>query len=244
MAMSRRGALAQAHRPTPSWPLPALTPAERGSVRLLMRRLRVEAVAARAEGVDWRAVVDSIRPITSALWRGWSATERRRFLRHARRWWDIHRHRMAPPNAAAVETMIGEGSLQILAGRITGMRFDTGAVRVAYRSPTNGDAALEVQRVIVATGLESAVRTRDKLVEGLLENGLARLDGFGFGIEVTDDLEVVGRDGEKVPGFWALGPIVRGIFWECVAVPDIRQQAETVARLAKVALAETAGRRP
>lgn len=238
IAMSRRGALAQAHRSSPPWPLPAFTPAERSSVRLLMRRLRSEVAAACAHGVDWRAVVDSIRPITSELWRGWPETERRRFLRHARRWWDVHRHRMAPPNAAAIQAMLAEGSLQVLAGRITGMSFDTETVRVAYHPLSGGNAELRVQRVIAATGLESAVRTRDKLVERLLEHGLVRLDSLGFGIEVTDDLEVVGEDGRPVSRFWALGPIVRGIFWECIAVPDIRQQAESVARLAAAAMAE------
>lgn len=244
IAMSRRGALAHAHRPSPPWSLPDFTTAERGSVRRLMRRLRGEVDAARALGVDWRAVVDSIRPITSILWRGWSEAERRRFLRHARRWWDIHRHRMAPPNAAAIEAMRADGSLQIYAGRITGMCFDLDTVRVTYQPLAGGTAELQVQRVIVATGLESAVRTRDKLVERLLENGLARLDDFGFGIEVTEDLEVVGADGRSVPRVWALGPIVRGIFWECIAVPDIRQQAESVARLAATALAAMASGRP
>jgi uncharacterized NAD(P)/FAD-binding protein YdhS len=32
-----------------------------------------------------------------------------------------------------------------------------------------------------------------------------------------------------VPGLWALGPIVRGVFWECTAVPDIRLQARMIA---------------
>lgn len=236
VAMSRRGALAQAHSTSPPWPLPEFAAAERASVRLLMRRLRREVAAAQAQGVDWRAVVDSIRPITAALWRGWSEAERRRFLRHARRWWDIHRHRMAPPNATAIAAMLADGSLQLLAGRITGMSFDGETVRVAYQKLSCGTAELEVQRVIAATGLESAVRTRDTLMERLLEQGMVRLDGLGFGIEVTEDLEIVGENGRPVANFWALGPIVRGVFWECIAVPDIRQQAERVGRVAAAAL--------
>jgi len=238
IAMSRRGALAQAHRPSSPWALPDFTATERGSVRLLMRRLRAEVRAAQAQGVDWRAVVDSIRPITAALWRDWPDAERRRFLRHARRWWDIHRHRMAPPNAAAIDAMLADGSLQLLAGRITGIGFEADTVRVAYQSPSGGEKELEVQRVIAATGLESAGRTRDTLMERLLEEGLVRLDPLGFGIEVAETLEVVGEDGQPVPNFWALGPIVRGMFWECIAVPDIRQQAEQLARRAVSALTQ------
>jgi uncharacterized NAD(P)/FAD-binding protein YdhS len=237
VALSRRGALAQPHRPSPPWPMPKLTAAEQGSVRLLMRRLRAEVAAAGDRGVDWRAVVDSIRPITAAIWSGWPDAERRRFLRHARRWWDIHRHRMAPPNAAAIDAALAAGSLQVLAGRVIEMRFDGDAVRVAYQPPAGERRTVEVQRVIAATGFESAVRTRDRLVQRLIDRGLVRLDGLGFGIEVTPDLEVVGADGEKVPNLWALGPIVRGVFWECIAVPDIRQQADQFRRLADAALA-------
>ncbi|HLY55808.1 MAG TPA: hypothetical protein VKS60_09650, partial [Stellaceae bacterium] len=58
----------------------------------------------------------------------------------------------------------------------------------------------------------------------------------GFGIDVTPDLQAIGASGRAVPNLWALGPLVRGIFWECVAVPDIRQQAERFGRLAAAAL--------
>jgi uncharacterized NAD(P)/FAD-binding protein YdhS len=231
IALSRRGALALPHCAAPPRPLPELTDSERGSVRLLMRRLRSEAAIAREQGIDWRAVVDSIRPATIELWQGWPDVERRRFLRHARRWWDIHRHRMAPPIATAIDAACADGSLSVIAGRITAMSFEADAVRVTYQPLSGGTAELVVQRVIAAMGLESAARTRDKLMGRLLESGLARLDGLGFGVEVTSDLEVIDSDGRKVPSLWALGPIVRGVFWECVAVPDIRQQAEQIGRV-------------
>lgn len=240
VAMSRRGALAQAHRPSPPWPMPEFSTAERGSVRRLMRRLRAEVEVARRQGADWRAVIDSIRPITAALWGGWPDAERRRFLRHARRWWDIHRHRLAPPNAAAIETMLHDGSVQLVAGRVTSIGFEPDAVRLSYQALSGGRKELEVQRVLAATGLESAGRTRDKLIGRLLEDGLVRLDSFGFGIEVGETFGVIGEDGSPVSNFWALGPIVRGMFWECIAVPDIRQQAETVARQVAAALEASA----
>jgi uncharacterized NAD(P)/FAD-binding protein YdhS len=238
VALSRRGALSQPHRTVQHWPRPEFTATERRSVRLTMHRLRAEVAAARLQGVDWRAVVDSIRPITAELWQGWPEAERRRFLRHARRWWDIHRHRMAPPNAAAIDAARGDGSLRIVAGRVRGIAFDADTARVTYEPRAGGTATLAVQRVIVATGLESALQTTDRLTQRLIEQGLARLDGLGFGIDVTTDLQVVGADGHPVDKLWALGPIVRGVFWECIAVPDIRQQAERFGRHAARALAE------
>jgi uncharacterized NAD(P)/FAD-binding protein YdhS len=238
IAISRRGLLPRPHRPADPWPTPAFTAEERHSVRLMLRRLRGEARSAAARGIDWRAVIDSLRPITADIWRGWPDAERRRFLRHARRWWDVHRHRMAPPNAAMIEAALRDGNLAVAAGRIDRIRFDEDAVRVSYQ-PAGAAAPVElaVQRVIVATGLESAARTTDTLMRRLLEQGLVRWDSLGFGLDVTDTLQVIGGDGKPAPNLWALGPIVRGIFWECIAVPDIRQQAERFGRQVAAAVA-------
>ena len=89
---------------------------------------------------------------------------------------------------------------------------------------------LIVQRVISATGLQSAVDADSKLVRALRRRGLARLDAWSFGLDVADTLEVRDAAGRATPGLWALGPIVRGVFWECIAVPDVRVQAQTAAR--------------
>jgi uncharacterized NAD(P)/FAD-binding protein YdhS len=225
-ALSRRGVLPTAHRPGSPWPTPGFTPDERRSVRGTLRRLRREVSAAGRQGIDWRAVVDSIRPITAELWMGWDYQERERFLRHARRWWDIHRHRMAPPIEEAVGEELRSGGLTVIAGRTLGIEAGEDGLRVSLRR--KGQAGIEshvFQRVITATGLESAKDLRSGLIDRLLARGLVRLDPLGIGIDVAPDLAAIGDGGRPVPGLWALGPIVLGTFWECLAVPDIRRQA-------------------
>jgi uncharacterized NAD(P)/FAD-binding protein YdhS len=59
---------------------------------------------------------------------------------------------------------------------------------------------------------------------------------------VTDGLNVIGDEGRVAERIWALGPIVRGVFWECVAVPDIRVQASHVAVSVVARLREDAPR--
>jgi uncharacterized NAD(P)/FAD-binding protein YdhS len=208
-----------------------------------MARLRDEVFAAAEQGVDWRAVIDSVRPVTAQLWKRLPLSERRRFLRHGRRYWDALRHRMAPPHADQIERMCQDGSLSVLAGRISG--FETGAdtIRVRYTPRGTGrEEVLAVQRVIMANGLEHIDRTRDPLMQRLLERGLVRLDAQGLGLDVTDGLNVIGEEGRPAERIWALGPIVRGVFWECVAVPDIRVQASHVAVSVVARLREDAPR--
>jgi uncharacterized NAD(P)/FAD-binding protein YdhS len=230
VALSRGGMMPTRHAKSAAWPTPQFTMAEENSLRLLMARLRDEVFAAAEQGIDWRAVIDSMRPVTASIWGRLSLAERERFLRHARRAWDVHRHRMAPPHADMIESMIAEGTLRVAAGRIRAIEPGRDSVRVCY-TPRRAarDAAeevsIEVQRVIMASGLEHISRTRDPLMQRLLDRGLVRMDRQGLGIDVTDGLNVVRADDTVAERIWALGPIVRGVFWECVAVPDIRVQA-------------------
>ena len=243
VAMSRGGLLPSRHAPVTSWPTPHFTLAEEQSLPLMMAQLRDQVFAAAEQGVDWRAVIDSMRPVTASLWSRLPLAERRRFLRHARRYWDVHRHRMAPPHADLIEGMIADGSLQVLGGRIRRMEPDGKTVNVHY-SPRKGagEEVLKVQRVILASGLEHIERTRDPLMQRLLDRGLIRVDQQGLGLDVTEGLNVVRQDGVVSERIWALGPIVRGVFWECVAVPDIRVQASHVAVSVVARLREDAPR--
>jgi uncharacterized NAD(P)/FAD-binding protein YdhS len=229
-AMSRGGLLPTRHEPAFPWRAPQLTPAELSSLPLLMKRLRHEVRLAAANGADWRSVVDSLRPETARIWAGMPARERERFLRHARRYWDVHRHRMAPPNADAIDAMLSEESLQIVAGRIERLVPQSGGVAVHCRlRGVAEEQTLLAQRVIMAHGLIPIAATRDPLVSSLVSSGLARLDANALGLDVTESLQLRRLDGTPDPRLWALGPIVRGVFWECVAVPDIKNQAAHLA---------------
>jgi uncharacterized NAD(P)/FAD-binding protein YdhS len=243
IAMSRGGLLPTRHTPSRQWPTPNLTMAEEVSLPLLMARLREEVAAAADQGIDWRAVIDSMRPITAKLWGRLPLAERRRFLRHARRYWDVHRHRMAPPHAAIIDDMLRAGALQVTAGTVRGFASTRESVRVSYvPRGTTGLRELEVQRVIFASGVENISSTRDPLMQRLLDRGLVRMDSQGLGLDVTDGLNIVRGDDTVAERLWALGPIVRGVFWECVAVPDIRVQAAHMAVSVVARLREDAPR--
>ena len=230
VVLSRRGLLPQRHAaPGGTWPKPEFTAEERVSLLAMLRRVRAEVAAAAEGGIGWRAVIDALRPVTVELWRGLPARERSRFLRHLRPYWDVHRHRTAPDVADAFEAMLTAGTVQVRRGRLGAIeRRGDGAV-VSWQPRGGGDAqTLSVQRVIFATGVPASDEG-DPLIASLSKQGLARIEPHGLGLAVTEALQIIGSDGEVTPGLWALGPIVRGAFWECTAVPDIRVQARMVA---------------
>lgn len=229
VAASRRGLLPREHAPAPAWPRPGFSPAERASLPALLRRVRQEVARAEAHGVNWRAVIDAMRPDTADLWRGLTDRDRARFLRHLRPFWDVHRHRLAPPSAALVAKLRADGYLRVVRARMAGFTEADDRAEVRLRSRDGSEEILRVQRIVSATGVESASRCGDRLVTRLLARGLARLDANGLGLAVTEALQVINSEGRAASDLWALGPIVRGVFWECTAVPDIRVQAQKLA---------------
>lgn len=217
VGVSRRGLLPRAHEEPASPPFPVEPPA---TLRALVR-------AVRSWGGPWRAAVDSLRPHTQKLWRGLSLAERRRFLRHLRPWWDVHRHRIAPPVARRIAALIEAGRLEVLAGRIRGDA--PGAVTVALRG--GGERRYEIAGAVNCTGPEGSIaRVEDPLVRQLLASGQARPDPLGIGLDVDGANRLVGADGTPSPRLYAVGPLTRGALWEIVAVPDIRDQVRDVAR--------------
>lgn len=219
-AISRRGLTPLSHAALAGLPGAAGLGVDAGPLSQRLRRLRQ---AAQAHG--WREMIDSLRPVTQTLWQGFSTAEKQRFLRHARPWWDVHRHRIAAPVADALGEELRSGRLVVLAGRV----IEGGAGRLSVRCRGGaGEAVLQPERVFDATGFGLLRASGDRLVTGLLDSGLAVPDEAGLGLAVDADLGVRGAQG-RTQGLHALGPLVRGVYWECTAVPDIRVQAEALA---------------
>lgn len=223
LALSRRGLSPRSHALSEPAPV-ALDDIPLGSVSALLRWMRSRSIA-----VGWRAAVDSVRPHSHSIWQALPLTEQRRFLRHARPWWDVHRHRIAPEVARRVAALIAEGQLQIAAGRILSAREGRDEVLVEIARVRRPATTEHFGLVVNCTGpLHAISRTDNPLLRSLLDAGAARPDPLDIGLEVEDFGRVVGSD-----ALWAIGSLTKGRYWEITAVPDIRVQAAAVA--AKIA---------
>lgn len=223
--LSRRGLIPQRHEETRAYrDFMADEPAPESLSRLFVR-LRTEIRKAEAGGFDWRGVIDAFRPHIERCWRALPEAERRRFLRHVRPYWDVHRHRMAPQVAERLWDAFRRGQLVRCKGRLIAIVEDGADLVLSYRSRDGCMQHLRAAHVINCSGPQFDVSRLDHpLVVSALQQGLARPDPLGLGLEMTPDFRLVGRDGESSPGLLALGPIALGGCWESTAVPELRSQ--------------------
>jgi uncharacterized NAD(P)/FAD-binding protein YdhS len=237
VAMSRRGLLTKAHRRTDPMRIDENDVPFGASVRHLLRWLRVRVDAHMAKGGDWRSVIDAIRPFTQRLWQELPLSSKRRFLEHARAWWDVHRHRMAPEVEIRLARALAAGRLELVAAKLTGIEPNAAGALVRYRRRGQSESAsLQVGVIVDCTGIVRDPRaTGNPVIQSLFEQGLARTDALHIGIDIAENCAVIDRRGIPSRRLFAVGPLTRAAFWEIVAIPDIRNQcAELAVRLAAV----------
>lgn len=224
VALSRRGLAPRTHgvrEPTvaPREDLPA-------SCVAMLRRVR-----ARSDEIGWLSAVHELRSVTQRLWGAAGEAERRRFLRHLRPWWDVHRHKVAPAVGATIEAMQEAARLSVAAGKLISAEADGERALVRFRA-RGGEAVetLRAARIVNCTGPEmDIVRAGEPLLSALLEAGRIRPDPLRIGVDVDAECRALDAAGKASERLYAIGPVTRGTFWESVAVPDIRAQAAQIA---------------
>lgn len=231
VAISRHGFLPQQHNPDclvkGGAPLPM--PFTAKTAREALRWVR-EACKGREE---WRPVVDSLRPICQQWWHELPQVEQKRFLRHLQAHWDVHRHRMAPQVGMRIHDLINKGQLEIRAGRVLSCRPDEQHLKVVVESREKQERnEFLVDAAINCTGPQTRLdKTPHPILAGLLTQGQITSNSLRAGLQVTDEFNIVAASGAVNQQVFALGPPLRGTFFETVAVPELRKQAHTVAQI-------------
>ncbi|MGC4074414.1 MAG: FAD/NAD(P)-binding protein [Nibricoccus sp.] len=231
-ALSRRGLKPQAHAVAGEVYPPFLRPeALPKTVSGALHAVRDEIRRAGKQGKDWRAVLDSIRPVTNAIWAEFSWEQRARFMRHLRPYWEIHRHRLAPQVAAKIEALCAAGRVEFYAGRLESLVETTDGAEAVFRKRGGEErVTLKVGKVINCTGPRSDYsKYQHPLLINLLARGLIDHDPLALGLHANAAGEVFRYRGGPVGWLFTLGAPLKGVLWESTAVPEIRSQARALA---------------
>lgn len=264
VAVSRRGLLSRPRLPCASPPQPAASrrvsaagaPTNAGAgaaldlrslrrettTRGLVAALRRHVAAAEADGTGWRAVIAAVRDLVPELWHRLDETERRRFLRHVRPYWDVHRHQLPPAVGQQLLRHVAEGVLCVRAARIVAARVRDDRALVTLRDRGHSRTVEETfDRVVNCSGPDDDLaRSPAPLVAALLRSGLLTPCPTGIGARLDAAGRLLGRSGEAAPGLYSLGPWARARDLEATAVQELRAQAHALAGLLRSRLADPA----
>jgi uncharacterized NAD(P)/FAD-binding protein YdhS len=232
IALSRGGLYPHTHRvggaaPSQGVPIPEPVP----SITALLRFVRTAAVVAEIGGGDWRDAVNALRPVTTELWAALPESEQRRFVDRLARYWEVHRHRLAPDAASGMEELRDSGALTLASGRIDAVTEAAGGIDVTLRARGGGEPReLRVAAIVNCTGSTGNVLAGgSRLLEALCASGIARPHPLALGLDTRADGALVDAHGREHDTLFTLGPLRRGELWETTAIPEIRAQALALA---------------
>ncbi len=190
--------------------------------------------AVRAHGISAEAVIDSLRPHTQKIWRGFSEREKRIFMSRLRHLWGVARHRLPVHTHDSIQQLRIEGRLEIISGNIIDFTETEEHITVEYFDKKEKvHKRVNISRVINCTGPQTDIM---KLEDGFLKNcllkGILVQDNLKLGIKTNPDtFEIIDATGKAHSNFHTLGPNLKGELWESTAIRELREQAERLARI-------------
>ena len=198
-----------------------------GTLRQRLAYIRRDIRRAAEQGLPWQVVLDAVRSQGQAIWQQMSEAEKRQFLRHLRRFWDVHRYRIAPQVSQAIAARQRAGLLRVQAARLNAVTAQGDALRLQLQ-PRGGQPQSEtVDYLVLTTGpAHSQLISSQPFFRALEQAGMIRADALGMGIEVDAQSQPVGS---TLP-IWVAGPAARGRFGELMGLPQVADHAQRVAQ--------------
>ena len=227
--VSRRGLRPRPQRPQPAAGGPPPAPmldrigmhpeafiAELGpapSLRALLAAVRGEIRRQTAAGGSWDAPFDHLRDMVGQVWPTLSTSDKRRFFRQLRAWYDVHRFRLPPQNSAIVHAAEHRGQVRFRAASLLDVATAPGSTTIRMTLRERGatqPCTSEYDRVINCTGVDASPLREIPLYAALLARGLVSEDPSGAGLAVDGDCRALSAAGDVIPGLRIIGPPTAG----------------------------------
>jgi uncharacterized NAD(P)/FAD-binding protein YdhS len=201
--------------------IPPEEPLERTTLAL-MRQIRRWCELSHEEHNDWRPALDYARINAPKLWRGLSPAEQKRFVRHARPYWNIHRYQAPSHGYLLIQKLLAMKQLVLVKGTAT--EISSGGL-VVTRDETRRTVPCDL--VINAMGPDLSHRTNyAQLADLVAPLGLDVDLAIEEGVDIDDSGEVQNVHTPLQGRVWALGSLARRRFGELGNVSSITSVAD------------------
>lgn len=215
IGISRNGLLPEPHlaRRAPAASVPASARTSPAAVRQFIESAN-----------DWRAAQDGIRHELPEIWHNWSEEDKQSFFEKHLRWWNVHRHRVAPEIQQELTQAISTGRLRVVAGEVRSVEEMSNHLVIT----TSAGEHFEATSLVNCLGYNAW--GEGSLIGQLIQSGIAKPGPLNLGL-CTDfpRLNVVSPNGHVHRNLFAIGPILLGERFETTAIPELREQARDIA---------------
>ncbi|TXH26572.1 MAG: hypothetical protein E6Q96_07685 [Cyclobacteriaceae bacterium] len=228
-AFSRRGLLPLPHGSYAAYNFPDYNISATEDIGKLLANIRRYYRIHQKNGLDWRDLIDRIRAHAPELWKGLNETSKKRFIRHLKPYWEIHRHR-APKNVLElIDRATREGRFKLLKGSI--QRVEAKGHQLSVQLASNsGVSTLITDYLLNSSGLQQDIAlTSDPLLQKLLERQYMIPDHTRLGIQTDDSGALISAEGKR--NIFTLGALRRASEFECTAAKEISRQAFLLSEL-------------
>ncbi|MCD6019653.1 MAG: beta-lactamase protein [Bacteroidetes bacterium] len=221
--ISPHGYVPQAHT---EQPLPSIAPFLEANKTYTLPELvslvKFQLKRAKQEQLNPHSVIDAMRPFLQNIWLNFSLEEKQQFLRHLRHKWGVARHRAPVQSIQLFNELKLSHRLILLKGRISDIRSAGEGFEIYYTDSKNQVEKFKTSLLINCTGPEADYnRLASPLIQQMLKDGIIVSDMLKYGLDAQ-------KDGQIRQNLFTLGPALKGILWESVAVPEIRVQAREI----------------
>lgn len=222
-AFSRRGFLPLPHKAYQAYSFPDFTIVPTEDIGKLLRSVKDYYTKHKVNGLDWRDLIDRVRSQVPVLWKTLNSASKKRFIRHLKPYWEIHRHRAPQEVLDVIESAIQEGRFKLMKGKVAAVTTKGHHLTVALIS-SNGVRNVDANYLLNSSGLQQDIAlTSDTLLKKLLERGYMIPDRNALGIETDDQGAFECAEGDK--NIFTLGALRRAAVFECTAAKEISEQA-------------------
>lgn len=193
----------------------------------LLRALRARIRAVESAGASWHTPFDELRDVVWQLWPTLPISEKKRFMRHLRPWWDAHRFRAPPQNEEIVREAERSGRIVFMAARLRSITRDADGrlYAVLHDRGTQGQRVINFETVINCTGIDATAGQLDNpFLAALQRRGFISADESGIGFTVDAACRPVGADGRVNDSLRIFGPPNAGTFGDSIGAVFIAAQ--------------------
>jgi uncharacterized NAD(P)/FAD-binding protein YdhS len=176
-------------------------------------------------GDRWREAQDGIRHDLQEIWAAFPEEEKKTFINQYFRWWNSLRHRSAPEIDERIKSLMQTGQVIIHKASVESISEVSDDLLLKL---SNGET-LKVNQVI--NGCGNQMVATHPLIEKLVQSGLLVRGPLGYGVACdTKTLALKDAQGRTHSGIYGIGPILIGELLETTAIPEIRVEADLIAK--------------